>query len=77
MITLPSSPDETFGNDYTLRSALGEWLRRQACKVGATASRPLISILSLQLDAKSARTDRAVLERPVLCIQAVEKKTFV
>jgi hypothetical protein len=24
MITLPSSPDETFGNDYTLRFALGE-----------------------------------------------------
>ena len=29
MITLPSSPDETFGNDYTLRSALGEGLLRQ------------------------------------------------
>jgi hypothetical protein len=29
MITLPSSPDETFGNDYTPRFALGEGLRRQ------------------------------------------------
>jgi hypothetical protein len=29
MITLPSSPDETFGNDYTLRPAVGEGLRWQ------------------------------------------------
>ena len=40
MITLPSSPDETFGNDYTLRSALGEGLRRQVLD-GERPGRPV------------------------------------
>jgi hypothetical protein len=39
MITLPSSPDETFGNNYTLRPAVGEGLLRQVLE-GERPRRP-------------------------------------